>query len=204
MRSERRRAGRILPERPFRRSDCERLQRRPPARNQHWADAVTRPQRVLNFAVWISAAITAALGALQTVTGHGVLYIGLINLGIAGVFLAIPLLNRFGTVIPAIVFVIIAYSSLTFVGSQIGTDSGVQFYYLVSASLAVLVLCIEHLKLAGAVVAVGAALVVGMQFLVPADTGIQPRWAVIAGFMIATAGACTLIFTTVWYAMREV
>ena len=204
MRSERRRAGRILPERPFRRSDCERLQRRPPARNQHWADAVTRPQRVLNFAVWISAAITAALGALQTVTGHGVLYIGLINLGIAGVFLAIPLLNRFGTVIPAIVFVIIAYSSLTFVGSQIGTDSGVQFYYLVSASLAVLVLGIEHLKLAGAVVAVGAALVVGMQFLVPADTGIQPRWAVIAGFMIATAGACTLIFTTVWYAMREV
>ena len=204
MRYERRRAGRILPGRPFRRSDCERLQRRPPARNQHWADAVTRPQRVLNFAVWISAAITAALGALQTVTGHGVLYIGLINLGIAGVFLAIPLLNRFGTVIPAIVFVIIAYSSLTFVGSQIGTDSGVQFYYLVSASLAVLVLGIEHLKLAGAVVAVGAALVVGMQFLVPADTGIQPRWAVIAGFMIATAGACTLIFTTVWYAMREV
>ena len=64
MRSERRRAGRILPERPFRRSDCERLQRRPPARNQHWADAVTRPQRVLNFAVWISAAITAALALL--------------------------------------------------------------------------------------------------------------------------------------------
>lgn len=204
MRSERRRAGRILPERPFRRPDCERLQRRPPARNQHWADAVTRPQRVLNFAVWISAAITAALGMLQTLTGHGVLYIGLINLGIAAVFLTIPLLNRFGNVIAAVVFVVIAYSSLTFVGSQIGTDSGVQFYYLVSASLAVLVLGIEHLKLAGTVVAVGAALVVCMQFLVPADTGIQPRWAVVAGFMIATAGACILIFATVWYAMREV
>lgn len=154
--------------------------------------------------MWISAAITAALGVLQTVTGQGVLYIGLINLGIAAVFLAIPLLNRFGNVIAAVVFVVIAYSSLTFVGSQIGTDSGVQFYYLVSASLAVLVLGIEHLKLAGAVVAVGAALVVGMQFLVPADTGIQPRWAVVAGFIIATAGACILIFTTVWYAMREV
>jgi len=154
--------------------------------------------------VWISAAITAALGVLQTVTGQGVLYIGLINLGIAAVFLAIPLLNRFGNVIAAVVFVVIAYSSLTFVGSQIGTDSGVQFYFLVSASLAVLVLGIEHLKLAGAVVAVGAALVVGMQFLVPADTGIQPRWAVVAGFIIATAGACILIFTTVWYAMREV
>ena len=133
--------------------------------------------------MWISAAITATLGVLQTVTGHGVLYIGLTNLGIAAVFMAIPLLNRFGNVIAAVVFVVIAYSSLTFVGSQIGTDSGVQFYYLVSASLAVLVLGIEHLKLAGTVVAVGAALVVGMQFLVPADTGIQPRWAVVAGFM---------------------
>ena len=204
VRSERRREGRFLPEHPFRRSDCERLQRRPPARNQHWADAVTRPQRVLNFAVWISAAITAALGILQTITGDSVAYIGLINLVVAAVLLTIPWLNRFGNVIAPVVFVVIAYSSLTFVGSQIGTDSGVQFYYLVSASLAVLVLGIEHLRLAAAVVAVGAALIIGMQFLVPADTGIQPRWAVIAGFMIATTGACTLIFTTVWYAMREV
>ncbi len=203
VRSERRRAGRILPERPFRRSDCEHLQRRPPARNQHWADAVTRPQRVLNFAVWISAAITAALGVLQTVTGDGEA-LELINLGVAAVLLTIPWLNRFGNVIAPIVFVVISYSSLTFVGSQIGTDSGVQFYYLVSASLAVLVLGIEHLKLAGAVVAVGAALIVGMEFLVPADTGMQPRWAVIASFVIATTGACILIFTTVWYAMREV
>lgn len=180
------------------------MQRRPSARNQHWADAVSRPQRVLNFAAWISAAITAALGVLQTVTGHGVLYIGLINLAIAAVFLAIPLLNRFGNVIAALVFVSIAYSSLTIVGSQIGTDSGVQFYYLVSASLAVLVLGIEHLRLAGAVAAIGAALVIGMQFVVPADTGIQPRWALNAAFVNAAVGACTLIFTTVWYAMREV
>jgi adenylate cyclase len=130
---------------------------------------------VLNFAVWISAAITAALGVLQTITGDGVAYIGLINLAVAVVLLTIPWLNRFGNVIAPLVFVVIAYSSLTFVGSQIGTDSGVQFYYLVSASLAVLVLGIEHLQLAAAVVAVGAALIIGMQFLVPADTGIQPR-----------------------------
>jgi adenylate cyclase len=159
---------------------------------------------VLNFAVWISAAITAALGILQTITGDSVAYIGLINLVVAAVLLTIPWLNRFGNVIAPVVFVVIAYSSLTFVGSRIGTDSGVQLYFLVSASLAVLVLGIEHLRLAAALVAVGAALIVGMEFLVPADTGMQPRWSVIASFMIATAGACTLIFTTVWYAMREV
>lgn len=204
VKSERKRTGRFLPEMPFRRSDCERLQRRPPARNQHWADSVTRPQRVLNVATWIAAFITAALGILQTFTGSGVLHIGLINLGVAVIFLAIPLLHRFGNIIAAVVFVTVAYASLTFVGSQIGTDSGVQFYYLVSASLAVLVLGTEHLALAGTVVAIGAGLCVGMQFLVPPDTGIQPRWALNAGFVLATGAAVFMMFATVWYAMREV
>ena len=204
MRSERRRTGRLLPENPFRRSDCERLQRRAPARNQHWADSVSRPQRILNFATWIAAFVTAGLGILQTFSGDKVLYIGIINLVTAGVFLLIPLLHRFGNIIAALVFVIIAYCSLTFVGSQIGTDSGVQFYYLVSASLAVLVLGTEHVLLASTVVTIGAALCVGMQFTVPPDTGIQPRWALQSGFVLTTAAACFMIFATVWYAMREV
>ncbi len=201
MRSERKR---LLPEGRLRWSDCERLQRRPPARNQHWAESVSRPQRVLNFAAWISAALTALLGTLQTFTGDRVLYIGLINLAVAVLFLGVPLLNRFGSVIPALAFVAIAYASLTFVGSQIGTDSGVQFYYLVSASLAVLVLGVEHVVLAAMVVSVGAALAIFLQFNVPQDTGIQPRWALDIAFISTTAGACLLIFLTVWYAMREV
>lgn len=159
---------------------------------------------MLTFATWIAAGITATLGVLQTVTGDRVLYIGLINIATAFMFLAIPLLHRFGNIIAALVFVVLAYASLTFVGSQIGTDSGVQFYYLVSASLAVLVLGVEHLVLAASVVTLGAGLVVAMQFLVPQDTGIQPRWALNAGFVIATVGACLIIFATVWYAMREV
>ena len=202
--AERKCAARILPDSRFRRADCERLQRRPPARNQHWAESVTRPQRVLNFATWIAAALTAGLGILQTVTGDRVLYIGLINLTLAGVFLAIPWLHRFGNIVAATVFVIVSYASLTFVGMQIGTDSGVQFYYLVSASLAVLVLGVEHLTLAGITVAAGAGLVIALQFLVPADTGLQPRWALNAGFVFATIGACILMLATVWYAMREV
>ena len=202
--AERKCAARILPDSRFRRADCERLQRRPPARNQHWAESVTRQQRVLNFATWIAAALTAGLGILQTVTGDRVLYIGLINLTLAGVFLAIPWLHRFGNIVAATVFVIVSYASLTFVGMQIGTDSGVQFYYLVSASLAVLVLGVEHLTLAGITVAAGAGLVIALQFLVPADTGLQPRWALNAGFVFATIGACILMLATVWYAMREV
>ncbi|MGI9162458.1 MAG: adenylate/guanylate cyclase domain-containing protein [Mycobacterium sp.] len=180
------------------------MQRRPPARNQHWAEAVTRPQRILNVATWIAASVTATLGILQTVTGDKVLSVGVVNLATAGLFLAMPLLHRFGTIIAAVVFVVIAYASLTFVGSQLGTDSGVQFYYLVSASLAILVLGTEHLMLASVTAAVGAALVIAMQLLVPGDTGLQPKWALTAGFVVSTIGAALMIFSTVWYAMREV
>jgi len=53
-------------------------------------------------------------------------------------------------------------------------------------------------------VTAGAVLVIAMQFLVPGDTGLQPRWAINAGFVVSTIGAFVLIFATVWYAMREV
>ena len=204
MSSERRFAGRLLTESRLRQSDCERFQRRAPARNQHWADSVTRPQRVLNIATWIAAFVTATTGILQTITGHGALHIGLINLATAGLFLMMPLLHRFGGIIAPMMFVVVAYASLTFIGMQIGTDSGVQFYYLVSASLAVLVLGIEHVVLACVTAATGVGLVIFMQFLVPNDTGLQPRWALNAGFVVATLGAAVMIFATVWYAMREV
>lgn len=202
--AERNDARRILPERRFRRSDCERLQRRPSARNQHLAESATRPQKVLTIASWIAAFVTALMGVLQTITGQRVLYIGLINLATAAAVLAVPKLRRYGDVVTVMAFVVIAYGSLTFVGWRIGTDSGVQFYYMVSASLTVLALGVEHVALAATVVSVGAGLCVALQFLVPPDTGIQPRWALTTAFVASTAGSFLMVFATVWYAMREI
>ncbi|BBZ75867.1 adenylate cyclase [Mycolicibacterium anyangense] len=187
-----------------RESDCERMQRRPSARNQHWAESVSRQMRVLNIAAYIAGFVTACIAIMQILTGPGAMYIGLINLGTALIFFAIPLLQPFGEVIASLVFVFFAFASLTIVGWQVGTDSGLQFYYLVSASLAVLVLGVEHAVLASVVVAIGVGLTIASQFLVPGDTHLQPRWAVNAGFVITTISASVLIFATVWYAMREV
>lgn len=166
------------------------MQRRAPARNLHWAESIQRRQRVLNIAAAMAAVVTAVVGILQILSAEGVLGIGLINLGTAAVFVAVPLLHRFGDILAALVFVLFAFVSLTFVGWQVGTDSGIQFYYLVSASLAVLVLGVEHVVMASTVVAIGAGLTVTLQFLVPGDTGLQPRWLVNAGFVITTVSAC--------------
>lgn len=180
------------------------MQRRAPARNLHWAESIKRRQRVLNIAASMAAVVTAVVGILQLVTGSGLIVIGLINLGTAAIFIAVPLLHRFGEILAALAFVFFAFLSLTIVGWQVGTDSGIQFYYLVSASLAVLVLGVEHVVMASTVVAIGAGLTIASQFLVPGDTGIQPRWLVNAGFVITTISACVMVFATVWYAMREV
>ena len=180
------------------------MQRRAPARNQHWAESVTRRQRVLNIATWIAAVVTLFFGIMQIVTGPKILALGLVNVGTAIAFMLIPLLNRFGEVIASLTFVAVAFASLTYVGWHIGTDSGLQFYYIVSASLAVLVLGVEHLVMASVVVAIGAGLTIASQFLVPGDTQIQPRWAVEFGFVLTTISACVMIFATVYYAMREV
>ena len=176
--------------------DCEKMQRRAPARNQHWAESVSRRQRVLNIATWIAAVVTLFFGILQIVTGPRILVLGLVNVGTAIAFMLIPLLHRFGEVIASLTFVTVAFVSLTYVGWHIGTDSGLQFYYLVSASLAVLVLGVEHLVMASIVVAIGAGLTIASQFLVPGDTGIQPRWAVEAGFVVTTISACVMICAT--------
>ncbi|HUL98664.1 MAG TPA: adenylate/guanylate cyclase domain-containing protein [Mycobacterium sp.] len=180
------------------------MQRRPSARNQHWAESVSRQQRVLNIAAYIAGFVTAFFGVMQTITEPGVFNIGLINIATAAIFFAIPLLQPLGEVIATLIFVAVAFTSLTLVGWQVGTDSGLQFYYLVSASLAVLTLGVEHVVLASVVVSIGAGLTIASQFLVPGDTHIQPRWAVNVGFVVTTISACVMIFATVWYAMREV
>ena len=153
------------------------------------AESATRPQQVLTIAVWIAAFITALLGILQTITGHRVLYIGLINLATAAAVLQVPKLRRFrkrghrdGVRGDRLRIADVCRMANRY-------RLGVQFYYLVSASLTVLALGVEHLVLAATVVAVGAGLSVMLEFLVPGDTGIQPHWALTTAFIASTVGA---------------
>lgn len=159
--------------------------------------------QVLNIAARITAAVTFVFGIVETTLSPGVVNLGLLNIANAIIFMLIPLLHRFGELTASLTFVIFAYVTLTFVSWQVGTDSGLQFFYLVSASLAVLILGVEHTLLAATVVALGTGLAITLQFTVPGDTRIQPRWLVNTGFVISMISACALIFVTVWYAMRE-
>ena len=99
--------------------------------------------------------------------------------------------------------ILTSYVSLSVVTWNIGTGAGLEFYFLVAATVAVLVMGIEHIVLACTLVAIGAGIVITLQFTVPFDTGLGPAWALNLGFIVSTISACVMAVATVWYALRE-
>ncbi|MFY1620964.1 adenylate/guanylate cyclase domain-containing protein [Micromonospora sp. WMMD736] len=180
------------------------LQSRIPARTQHYARSVSSRLRVLTIATWIAAAVSAGFGVLQLTLGGPLWRLALLNLTCALVFLAIPKLYRFGELVAPLTFFVLAYLSVSFSCYSVGTGSGLQFYFLVSASLVVLVLGIERLALSAALVTLGVAAMIALELLVPDDRGLRPEWLTTVGFVSSAVASALMVFATVWYALREI
>lgn len=180
-----------------------RLRPQTPARNLHYAERVARNRKVINITAAIAAFVSASFSVMQLVTEHGIWRVALINLVGSAIFASIPLLHRLGELVAPLVLVLNTYAVLSIVTWNVGTAAGLQFYYLVAATIVVLVLGIDHILLACTLVAVGAAIVITLEFTVPADTGLQPAWALPVGFVVSVTTACVMVVATVWYALRD-
>lgn len=175
-----------------------------PARNTHYSERLARQRRVVNILTWLAAAISATSAVLLLITQRDSIYMALVNALIAMVFATIPLLHRFGGLIAPVTLILTTYVSLSLVCWYIGTGSGLALFFVVVAAAAVLVLGIEHLALASILVAIGAALVITLQFTIPPDTGVQPRWWNAFGFVTSVICACIMSIAAVWYALSEI
>ena len=174
-----------------------------PARTQHYAESVASRFRILKIAASISAAISALFGIFQLVLGGSVWWVGLLNLVFAAIFVAVPLLYRFGELIAPLTFFVSAYISVGFICYTIGTGSGLQFYFLVSATLVMLVFGIERIVLASTIVTFGVAGTIALELLVPNDRGLGPPWMLTVGFVSSVIGSTVMVMATIWYALRE-
>jgi adenylate cyclase len=85
----------------------------------------------------------------------------------------------------------------------LGTGSGLPFYYLLAATLMVLILGVDHIVLASVLAAFGAASVIALEIFVPYDTGVQPDWALKLGFVLTVISAFAMVVAVAWYALRE-
>lgn len=179
------------------------LQGRMPTRTRHYAEAVIRRLRMLTVATRIAAVVSALFGLFQLALGGPGWWIGLLTLASSTLFLGIPLLYRLGELIAPLTFFVLAYLSVTFICYSVGTDSGLQFYYLVSASLVVLVMGTERIVMSALIVTVGLSACVAIELAVPHSRGLGPTWVLTVGFILSAVSATFLVFATVWYAMRE-
>lgn len=174
------------------------------ARTRHYVDRIARSRKVINITTTIAAVVDASFGVMVLITQPWNWRMSLINFVSAAILAAIPLLHRYGVVVAQLTLTLTSYVVLSVLTWNVGTESGLQFYFLVAATVAVLVLGIEHIVLACVLVAIGAAIVITLQFTVPGDTGLQPSWALPAGFVTSVVSACVMAVATVWYALREI
>ena len=153
------------------------LQPQTTARDRHYTDRIARSRKVINITTTIAAFVTVGFAVMQLVTEHGIWRVAMINFVAGAIFAAIPLLHRYGLLVSQLTLTLTSYVVLSVLTWNVGTAAGLQFYFLVAATVAVLVLGIEHIILACILVAIGAGIVIALQFTVPADTGLQPGWA---------------------------
>ncbi|BBY29836.1 adenylate/guanylate cyclase domain-containing protein [Mycolicibacterium sediminis] len=170
----------------------------------HRAESSTRQMRVLRVTTRIAAVVSVFFGVQQFFVVPDARWLSLINVATAAVFLVVPKLDRFGELVPPVVFVAVAYASITVSAVYVGSGIGLQFYYVVAATIVVLILGIEHIALASGFAVLGAVTVVLLELNVPHDTGSQPDWAFRLGFIVNTAAAWVLVVATVWFALREI
>jgi adenylate cyclase len=180
------------------------LEGRVAARTQHDAETVARHLRVLTVTTRIGAVVSLFFGFQGLIVGQDLAWITMVNLVSGATFLMIPLLYRFGEVIPALVFFAVAYTSISVLCWHLGTGSGLPFYYLVAATLMVLILGVDHLVLASVLAAILAATVIALEMTVPDNTGVQPDWAFKLGFFLTVISAWGMVVAVVWYALREI
>jgi adenylate cyclase len=176
----------------------------PRARSQVYAERIARRRRILNLTAAMAVFISAGFGFVQVFSAPNLWWTGVINIVGAGIYASIPLLHRFGELLPPLTFIGTAYLSIFAICWFVGTGSGLQFYFLVAACLIVLQLGVDRIFLAAILAAIAASMVITLQFLVPRDTGAQPPWALSLSFIVTTISACVMVVTTVWYAVREI
>jgi adenylate cyclase len=171
--------------------------------HRHRSERALRRLRVLIIAGWVATVVSFGFGVFQLVIGGPLWWVGAVNIACGAVFMLIPRLCRFGELAAPLTFVLFAYVSVGFFCYTIGTGSGLQFYFVVAATLSVLILGIERIALASAVAALGAVITIALELTVPRDRGLGPAWTLTVGFVSSVVSSAVLLVATIWYMMRE-
>jgi adenylate cyclase len=126
----------------------------------------------------------------------------IIDVVMAAVVAAIPLLHQVGPQAAPTAFLLVAYPGSFIVCFLLGTDSGIQMQYMAYAACAVLVLGLEPLYLPIVFGVLALTLTIALEVFAPRDGGLLSKGAMLASFIGCATGTGTIMFAVVFYAVR--
>ncbi|HZP15872.1 MAG TPA: adenylate/guanylate cyclase domain-containing protein [Nocardioides sp.] len=162
-----------------------------------------RGQRLVAVSSWAAALV--ALGF--AVVGYGFsgsVHVSTVSLVTAVLFALVPQLGRFGTLVPAIGFVLVATAMLCTLTAVLGTNTGLLFYFFIMVAATPMVAGIRRWKLSVVVLAVSTACVATLEFTVAADTGAEPHWLMTGAFVANSIAAAVMAAGIVGYGLLQI
>jgi adenylate cyclase len=168
-----------------------------------YPEKVARRLRAVNIVAWFAAAAVAFF-AIMRLTDPDTWLFGLVTIAFAAAMAAVPLLHRFGPLAAPIGLYVLVYGHTFRIIYNVGTRDGAFLTYLTAAALVVLLIGLEHVRIAALLAAVAAALIVIVHAIVPYDTGLLtsplPKLGSFAANAIFNAA---ILFAIVLYAVRQ-
>ena len=122
----------------------------------------------------------------------------------APIFAIVPLLQRFGEVVAPLTFLITIYITVVVNLWAIGPGTGVESFYLAAACLAVLLLGVEHMRLAIALTTIAVCTRIFLEFRLLHHDGLDLTSTRTISFVLTTISGGALIAGAMWYSLREV
>jgi adenylate cyclase len=169
---------------------------------ERYAGKVARRLRVLNLACWSSALLWLSFAVLYFPDPE-LRNVASIDL-VAGIAVAaIPVLHRLGPRAAVIALAAVNLPATFVVCFLLGTDTGMQMFYLIYGAGAVLIVGVESIGLLAAVTACALALIITLEMFAPKNGGLLSEAAMLGGFIGAVSAAMIILFAIVFYAVRE-
>ena len=168
---------------------------------ERYPEKIARGLRVLNATTFGGSVFVLGFALYDAIANLWTLVI--INV-LTALFLAtIPLWHRAGSLAAPLVYIAGSYTAIFAICSLLGTDSGMQVQYLAIAAGAVLVLGTERLFLLAVIGCFAVLLVIALEIMIPADTGLLTERQMLENFVGCTVGTSLILFAIVFYAVRE-
>jgi hypothetical protein len=168
---------------------------------ERYPEKEARRLRAVNVAACGTAVVPITFGLLRATDPERWMFgLGTVSIGLA--ILATPLLHRFGSLAAPLALGLLVYAQIFRIVYTSGTSDGAYMTYLVAAGVAVLLVGLDHIRLAAIMAALAIGLMILLHTIVPPQTGllaqqVPGRSGNFAVTQLPTRWSCSR-----WYSIR--